>query len=660
VPRRFARLARQQHRGRRLSRTGLASGALLVISCLFGSVPAGASANGAFSVSPANGLRQGQVVIASWSGLPQGATVYLDECKIRAITLKQCGQYTYPFPGSWLTPGVPVDASGSGQTIYQVASGLLNVNSAGGRTKLSYRCDSDNPCAIDELVDFTGSGNITFAHEAKITFAPPLGSCPANPTGQFLVGSGSSSMDPALQTWISTLCKPPLSQFVQYLPSNSVQGMDQFTQGQVTYAMTGMPLLPKEHASLLQNGRSFAYAPVAVDPVVFAYQLWDQNTQSQVRDLKLTPALLAGIFNGTVKSWANPDIQALNPGHEFSNGVSSIRQNILAYGRADYSAQTLLVTSWFEDVAKQAWEAGGSVFAKEGATYIMPSTFQISLITGGGTLASNVADPLTLSGDRFSIGWIGYMDAATAAFYNLPTVKIQNSSGNWVQATTSSVDAQLQHMNPDPNGVTAMPDFNTNDPSAYPLTQVEYALVPTSVFSNSVVTFDGAHGVVLRKFITWAVTDGQDALPPGYVPLTPGLASSALDAVGQIPTHGGGSPTPTPTGTSPSASYSPGPTYSTSIPPTYSASSPPACVDPACTTPTTTVGISGSTSGPPSPWGALAASAAHKLLPGVLGVGLAGILVGPVVSWSSRKRRVRSRRLRRLRLIKRDGPGEEA
>lgn len=615
--------------------TTSAVGALCLAGALVMALSPAASAVGAgkpsLSIDPPTGLANGQVVTVTWANVLPGSYLYFQECNAHPTEPSDCGQIGTSHGQPWITDAIPVDATGSGSTTYLITAGAVNTKPNGDPTGSTFLCDFGHPCSIVMLLD-GGTGGVQQVAIAKLAFAKPTTACPQNTAGTYLVGSGGSSDSLLFSRWEATACQPPVSQFVQYLPSNSVQGLDDFSKGNVAFAVSGIPMSSGQRGSLIGQGRSFTYAPIVADPVVFAYSLYDKRTQTQVRDLNLTPQILARIFNGQLTGWnEDPQVAALNPTHVSSNGVSSLPSNLQAFGRADYSAQTYGVTSWFESQAKVAWESGGPVFAKAGATTILPSTGTIALDTGVQKVAQDVAFPT--GSDKSVTGWIGYMDAATAAFYGLPTVNVENAAGAFVGPTPGAVHAAMSHLITNGDGVTARPDFSSTDPSVYPLASVQYMVVPTSLFDTSVVHFDGAQGAILRKFLTWAVSTGQSDLNSGYVPLSDDLAQAALTAAEKIPASGSVSPSPSPSvGPSPSPLVLPSPSFSP-----IASFTPPPSNSPSLLPPSGTPAIPATPQASLPPEGPLARARARLVLPGLVSVGVAGLLLGPFMTWRASK-----------------------
>ena len=124
-------------------------------------------------------------------------------------------------------------------------------------------------------------------------------------------------------------------------------------------------------------------------------------------------------------------------------------------------------------------------------------------------------------------------DTATAERYRLPMAQLRNASGHYVAPTDASLLAGLADMTA--TGVTNVlaPDPTTDDPAAYPLTTVTYA-----VTAPGALVVNASAGVNEPKdyadLIRYAVGAGQvrgelpGQLPFGYVPLPEQYRQQAL------------------------------------------------------------------------------------------------------------------------------------
>ncbi|HEY2296733.1 MAG TPA: hypothetical protein VGH43_03305 [Jatrophihabitans sp.] len=79
-------------------------------------------------------------------------------------------------------------------------------------------------------------------------------------------------------------------------------------------------------------------------------------------------------------------------------------------------------------------------------------------------------------GRRALFAIVGSVDAAADRF---PTARLINHGGGAVAPTAPTMRSALQHMRTHHDGVTQSTDLNTSNKSAYPLTTVDYAMVPT-------------------------------------------------------------------------------------------------------------------------------------------------------------------------------------
>ncbi len=142
---------------------------------------------------------------------------------------------------------------------------------------------------------------------------------------------------------------------------------------------------------------------------------------------------------------------------------------------------------------------------------------------------------------RFLVG-----DASTMADLRLPAAKVANASGNYVAPTPAALQAASAGAVPDDKGVLAL---KAPTGGAYPMTFVEYAVVPAAPLLTEDCLPRTAQQDRLRSFLTYATGPGQSALPPGMAPLTPelkALAAAAIAKVGTGPATGPCAPVATP------------------------------------------------------------------------------------------------------------------
>jgi hypothetical protein len=140
------------------------------------------------------------------------------------------------------------------------------------------------------------------------------------------------------------------------------------------------------------------------------------------------------------------------------------------------------------------------------------------------------ARPGQLQGQR---ALLSVLDLGDIANYDFPAASIVNASGTAVAPSQASVEAAVKDMKTNPDGVTQYFDYSTTDKAAYPLSMVDYAMVPTCGLSKSTASD-------IAEFLTRAATTGQvqgeapGQLGPGYYPLTAVQKAKTLAAAAEV------------------------------------------------------------------------------------------------------------------------------
>jgi hypothetical protein len=163
------------------------------------------------------------------------------------------------------------------------------------------------------------------------------------------------------------------------------------------------------------------------------------------------------------------------------------------------------------------------------------------------------------------------LDTGDTAGFDVPVAALRNGAGRYVEPTAASMAAALNSMVTSKNGITQQVDLSSNNPAAYPLTMVIYAMVPTGGVPK-------AKADLIAQWLRYVAGPGQTPgelpgqLPPGYLPLPTRLRSETLAAATAVQRQAGNPGTSTPTPAA-SATLSPSPTGklpSTSPSPTIS------------------------------------------------------------------------------------------
>src|SRR6266516_4755778 len=170
---------------------------------------------------------------------------------------------------------------------------------------------------------------VTAAAVSVVALALTLGACSssgsssssgggASSSSSASSGGGSSKLSGTLNasgsTFQTNFQQAAIAQFksiqsgmtVNYGGGGSGKGRTDLASGTVNFAGSDSPIPAKEASGF--TGKTILYFPVIIGPITMAYNL------SGVSSLKLSPATIAGIFSGKIKTWNDPAIKADNSG----------------------------------------------------------------------------------------------------------------------------------------------------------------------------------------------------------------------------------------------------------------------------------------------------------------------------------------------------------
>ena len=507
--------------------------ALLAAVMLIAPAAASAGSGPAATVTPADGLVDGQVVDVAWSGFTPDGVVYIRLCKHGATKKSQC-----------TLPGANNDSDGSTSTGAGVVRYQLKEGPFPG-----FGCDDTHAC---DVVVESGPDQLTGAVRVPVTFARAPTGCPSSTVAP-VAGEGSSSAAYTMYRWENAACNLGSHLNVTYTNDNSYDGVSHWMESNpnANFAVTGVPLDPGQTAQLAHQHRTFAYAPLSLTAVVVAFNIVDQHG-NQINHLVLTPKILAEVASGQISTFdcpadvsdadcrnvygGDPDIRRLNPGVDFPSG--SVQFAI----RAEHSATNLAFTSWLSANAPDIWTYGAT------SVWPPPDPHQCITCPGGVQGESNatqaLAFPLFYTAQNI---YIGVIDSSYAGVGDLPVASIANPGqpDAGVAPTPASLASAVGDATTAPDG-TLTPKWDTSNPDSYALPMVSYAAVPTS---KGWPNFTADDGRTLAAFLHYTAGDGQRALAEGSYPLTAPLAAETNATAVKIPTSepvppgGGGSPT---------------------------------------------------------------------------------------------------------------------
>lgn len=309
-----------------------------------------------------------------------------------------------------------------------------------------------------------------------------------------LKGAGSTFQKNIVAQWIKDYTAACSGATLDYQGIGSGAGIKQFGAATVDFAGSDSTMKPDEQADADKRcGSPAVHLPISAGGIALAYKL------DGVDDLQLSPATVAGIFQGAITSWDDAKVKADNP------GVTLPKTAITPVHREDSSGTTSVISKFLAKTAGADWKLG------EGKELSWPAKVQGAKGSDGVTQAVLAAN-----------GAITYTEVSYAENAGLSTAKVKNGAGEYTELTGATVSKALEgaELPATGNDLKVGYDFANTTAGAYPITAVTYEIACTKG--------DAAKQTLLKSFLTYAVTDGQkEAEANGYAP----LPTSVVDRV---------------------------------------------------------------------------------------------------------------------------------
>ena len=348
---------------------------------------------------------------------------------------------------------------------------------------------------------------IITAAASAVVVAGVLLAAPANAAGVTLNGGGSSFAAGAIKACAADYT----TNSVNYTTSSSGTGRANYANSSFQYAASDGTFTTEAFSG--SNGTRFVTVPLLGGPVVFAYSAVGVND-----GLKLTPAIVSGIFKGTITRWDDAALKALNP------KVKLPKKAIKVALRTSGSGTTANLTNYLSQTVG-GWTANSKdLKAAAGASFAPLNT---ELATSQ-LLAAYVED---------NANAFGYFDLSDAVTADVGIAALQNAAGAFVMPTASAaakfIGAQTPSTDPsDKLNGTLVIDFTKNVPGAYQLSIVTYGIAPR----KQGTTATNSNAAAVQAFFNYVVKTcvPAKAASLGYVALGGALKTSALNQIKQI------------------------------------------------------------------------------------------------------------------------------
>ena len=318
-------------------------------------------------------------------------------------------------------------------------------------------------------------------------------------------------MYPIMQDWINTYSFVQPGVQITYNAIGSGKGISGITSGLFNFGESDAPLTSAQYAGL-PSGSTLLTIPISDSGIIPAY-----NIPGLTAHLNFTGNVLAEIFYGSITTWNDPRIAALQSA---SVAAQLPAHAIQVYHRSDGSGTMYGFTQYLSD-SNSTWNAN-----------VHYSTGTIAWPVGVGCL-HNAGVAACIAGNPYSIGplEIAY-EIANPGQINFGAV--QNHFGNYIRANLTNISQALAAgvKNGLPSTDAQWSSFSviqqtfndTTDKYIYPVSTFTYALVYQSLSASYAATTQ-AQAVATLSFLSWVVTSGQATGPTaptttlGYPPL---------------------------------------------------------------------------------------------------------------------------------------------
>jgi phosphate transport system substrate-binding protein len=298
-----------------------------------------------------------------------------------------------------------------------------------------------------------------------------------------LVGAGSTLVAPLLTKWQGEYSST-YGVTITYGAIGSGGGIQGITDRTVDFGASDAPLTSSQASACT----GCVQIPWALAATTLSY-----NLPGLTKPLRLSGAVIAGMYLGTITKWNDPRIRALNP------GVTLPALSVRVFRRSDGSGDTYAFTDYLSSVSP-AW-----------ASKVGTAT-SVNWPTGTGESGNSGVAQAILA----TRGAIGYVAIGQAVGSKLTYAAVENAAGQFVKPSTSSIAAAAAtaHFASDNSAPIVNPPASA--PNAYPISTFTYVIVATS----------SSKLAALKKFVDYAVTTGQnDATALEFAPLPPSVAA---------------------------------------------------------------------------------------------------------------------------------------
>jgi phosphate transport system substrate-binding protein len=290
--------------------------------------------------------------------------------------------------------------------------------------------------------------------------------------------TGATELYPLMNQWVPAYHAKYPNVTISTGATGSGAGISQAAAGTVNIGASG---------AYLSDGDMSAHKGLMNIALAVSAEQVNYNLPGVSQHLKLNGKVLAAMYEGTIKTWNDPQIAALNP------GVNLPATPVVPLHRSDGSGDTFVFTQYLSKQDPGGWGKSPGF----GTTVQFPAVPGALGENGAGGMVTGCAQT---PGCVAYIG-VSYLDQANQK--GLGEAQLANASGNYLLPDTQSIQAEAAGFASQTPANQVVSLINGPAADGYPMVNYEYAVV----YSGQK---DAATAQTMQAFLNWVVTDGSN------------------------------------------------------------------------------------------------------------------------------------------------------
>jgi phosphate transport system substrate-binding protein len=289
--------------------------------------------------------------------------------------------------------------------------------------------------------------------------------------------TGATELYPLMNQWVPAYHSKYPNVSISTGATGSGAGISQAAAGTVNIGASG---------AYLSDGDMSAHKGLMNIALAVSAEQVDYNLRGVNQHLKLNGKVLAAMYQGTIKTWNDPQIAALNP------GVQLPATPVVPLHRSDGAGDTFVFTQYLSKQDPDGWGKKPGF----GTTVDFPAVPGALGENGAGGMVTGCAQT------PGCVAYIGTSYTDQASQKGLGEAQLANASGNYLLPDPQSMGAEAASFASQTPANQVISLINGPAADGYPIVNYEYAVV----YSDQK---DSATAQTMQAFLNWVVTAGN-------------------------------------------------------------------------------------------------------------------------------------------------------